>query len=165
MTVGFLTPCHSTPWRSHLVHPGIKAWALTCEPPIHLPPGPLRATYLDEADQFYSNPLVFLGQHLGKPPPGEKSYFIGRPAPLSSLPLLGGEELGWDGNSGKKIWPDYLVFFGQLEAEMRKVLGGSRYGECWRGWNGWWHEDWRRRGGIVVWCLDPEGWGAENGGN
>lgn len=157
MTVGFLTPCHSTPWRSHLVHPGIKSWALSCEPPIHLPPGPLRATYLDEADQFYANPLAFLRQHLGNPPPGEKSYFIGHPAPpLSSPPPLDGEEWGWDGNGGKKIWPDYLVFFGQLEAEMRKALGGSRYGECWRGWNGWGHEDWRRRGGMVVWCLYPE---------
>jgi len=32
--VGFLMPCHSTPWRSGLFYPELKAWALTCEPPI-----------------------------------------------------------------------------------------------------------------------------------
>ena len=37
-TVGFLMPCHSTPWRSHLVHAGIGAWALGCEPPVDLGP-------------------------------------------------------------------------------------------------------------------------------
>lgn len=29
ITAGFLMPCHSTPWRSHMVHPTIHAWALT----------------------------------------------------------------------------------------------------------------------------------------
>lgn len=54
----------------------------------------------------------------------------------------------------KRVWTAYLVFFGQLEGEMRGVLRGSGYGVCWRGWNGWGNEDWRRRGGMVVWCLD-----------
>ncbi len=49
-----------------------------------------------------------------------------------------------------------MVTFGQLEEEMAKVLKGSGYGVCRREWNGWkgWHEDWRRRGGMVIWCLD-----------
>ena len=38
-TVAFLMPCHSTPWRSHLVHDSIEAWALTCEPPLDRPVG------------------------------------------------------------------------------------------------------------------------------
>ncbi|KAH6624475.1 glycosyltransferase family 22 protein [Chaetomium sp. MPI-SDFR-AT-0129] len=50
----FLTPCHTTPWRSHLVYPALRARALTCEPPLHTAPGTTaRATYLDEADRFY----------------------------------------------------------------------------------------------------------------
>ncbi|KAL1837393.1 hypothetical protein VTJ49DRAFT_3933 [Mycothermus thermophilus] len=50
----FLTPCHSTPWRSHLVYPSLRARALTCEPPLHTSPGSKeRAEYLDEADRFY----------------------------------------------------------------------------------------------------------------
>ncbi|CAI4219150.1 unnamed protein product [Parascedosporium putredinis] len=28
----FLTPCHSTPWRSHLIYPGLSVRALTCDP-------------------------------------------------------------------------------------------------------------------------------------
>ena len=64
----------------------------------------------------------------------------------------------------KKPWPQHLVFFGQLEPVLRAVLEGNgtttatgtgtgAYRECWRGWNGWGNEDWRRRGGVVVWCL------------
>ncbi|MBE3043648.1 hypothetical protein IMZ48_13975, partial [Candidatus Bathyarchaeota archaeon] len=37
--VMFLAPCHSTPWRSHLVHGDLTARALTCEPPLHTLPG------------------------------------------------------------------------------------------------------------------------------
>ena len=37
-TIGFLMPCHSTPWQAYLhrvdlAHPG-KMWALGCEPPL-----------------------------------------------------------------------------------------------------------------------------------
>jgi len=53
----FLTPCHSTPWRSHLIYPSLRARALTCEPPLHTAPNTAeRATYLDEADRFYRRP-------------------------------------------------------------------------------------------------------------
>lgn len=59
------------------------------------------------------------------------------------------------------------MFFGQMEGTMREVLAkegeegeDGAYGECWRGWNGvaGWHEDWRRRGGLVVWCLRRKEW-------
>lgn len=69
----------------------------------------------------------------------------------------GGEEGDggpWDGKEGRKAWPEYLVFFEQAEAVMGVVLRGSGYGECWRGWNSWRHDDWRRRGDMVVWCLN-----------
>lgn len=73
--------------------------------------------------------------------------------------------MDWDGevgDSGTVGWPQYLVFFGQLERTMKEVVGeeGGGYGECWRGWNGigGWHEDWRRMGGMVVWCLRREEW-------
>lgn len=59
---------------------------------------------------------------------------------------------------GAKVWPEYLVFFAQLEDVLRGVVaeagvGRSAYRECWRGWNSWAHDDWRRRGDMVVWCL------------
>ncbi|KAI4106965.1 MAG: hypothetical protein L6R37_001858 [Teloschistes peruensis] len=165
-TIAFLTPCHSTPWRSHLIHPSLKAWALTCEPPLHLPPSQ-HPTYRDEADRFYAAPSSWLTVNLGKPPKNAHEQVLRLKAleavnagvawdgdPLSSLSTIEGMK-----RERKRAWTAYLVFFGQLEGEMGKVLRGSGYGVCWRGWNGpggGWHEDWRRRGGLVVWCLDEE---------
>ncbi|MCJ1406700.1 hypothetical protein MMC19_000767 [Ptychographa xylographoides] len=154
MTVGFLMPCHSTPWRSHLVHPGIKAWALGCEPPVRQNAS-ARAVYRDEADQFYDAPAAFVRRTLG-PWPMRKGLF-GAKAPQLGLGLGRGvrcAEATFDGKAGPKCWPDYLVFFGALEASLLGMAGReSGYGECWRGWNSFVHDDWRRKGDIVVWCL------------
>jgi len=57
---------------------------------------------------------------------------------------------------GRRKWPDYLVFFEQLESVMRTALQGSGYAECWRGFNSHWHDDWRRTGDVLVWCLDRD---------
>ena len=159
MTVGFLMPCHSTPWRSHLVYPSIKAWALSCEPPINLNKS-ARANYLDEADQFYMDPKNFLARTLGTPPVSQRrvsswlGWFGNRKRPRGGF---GREDMiaaeAWDGREGRKTWPDYLVFFEQMEPTMREVLKGSAYRDCWHGWNSWGHDDWRRKGDIIVWCL------------
>ena len=63
----------------------------------------------------------------------------------------------WDGREGRKTWPEYLVFFEQMEPIMREVLKGSAYRDCWRGWNSWGHDDWRRKGDMVVFCLRKQG--------
>ncbi len=71
----------------------------------------------------------------------------------------GGQEEGlWRERKGRRPWPEYLVFFEQLEPLMVRVgVGrGGGYGECRRVWNSRWHEDWRRTGDIVVWCLYPD---------
>jgi phosphatidylinositol glycan class B len=149
MTVGFLMPCHSTPWRSHLVHPGIRAWALGCEPPIHLDPSQ-RQGYLDEADQFYESPQRFLMNKLGKPP--ARKNMLGGKMPQTGLGS-DVEAAAWDGKEGKKVWPEYLVFFQGLEKDLRTATKDSGYGECWRGWNSYFHDDWRRTGDMIVWCL------------
>lgn len=147
MTVGFLMPCHSTPWRSHLVFPSINAWALSCEPPIDMDEAQ-KATYLDEADQFYANPVEFLQNNMV----GGLRHVPRRPSYLerSVSPPYGVTE-----GSSQHPWPDYLIFFSQLEPTLRKALRGSFYNECWRTFNTAWHDDWRRRGDIIVWCLDP----------
>lgn len=120
-SVAVLMPCHSLPWRSHLVYPEIDAWALTCEPPVGLSEVEKR-DYLDEADQFYLDPGLWMQANIG---PGK----------------------------AKGEWPDYLVFFGQLESVMKRSVPSEKgYEECWRGWNSFWHDDWRRKGDVVVWC-------------
>ncbi|KAI1940377.1 glycosylphosphatidylinositol anchor biosynthesis [Ophidiomyces ophidiicola] len=144
LTVGFLTPCHSTPWRSHLVSPTITAWALSCEPPVNLNVSQ-RETYLDEADQFYADPTAFLRQNMI----GGLRAFPRAPTYHTKYPtqVVIAED--------KHPWPDYLVFFAQLEPSMSSLLRASSYAECYRTWNTAWHDDWRRKGDMVVWCLDP----------
>ncbi|KAJ5610701.1 hypothetical protein N7510_007420 [Penicillium lagena] len=152
ITAGFLMPCHSTPWRSHLVHPTIHAWALSCEPPIDFNETQ-KAAYRDEADQFYDNPDQFLRQNMA----GGLRHLPRRPSYAPGSRSLGSSQ-------SQHEWPDYLVFFAQLESTLRPLLRGSSYAECRRTWNTHWHDDWRRQGDIVVWCLDPaeqDAWRAE----
>lgn len=147
ITAGFLMPCHSTPWRSHLVYPTIDAWALSCEPPIDFT-NEQKAVYRDEADQFYDDPAHFLRQNMAgglRHLPRRPSY-ASAPRPLSAASS--------SNTASQHEWPDYLVFFAQLEPTLHHLLRGSSYGECWRTWNTAWHDDWRRRGDIIVWCLD-----------
>jgi phosphatidylinositol glycan class B len=155
ITAGFLMPCHSTPWRSHLVYPTIDAWALSCEPPIDRTAAE-KAVYRDEADQFYDDPSQFLRENMK----GGLRYLPSRPSYASGVRSPSG--------AGKHTWshewPDYLIFFEQLEPTMHTLLRASSYAECWRTYNTAWHDDWRRRGDVVVWCLDPseqDAWRAE----
>lgn len=63
-SIGFLTPCHSTPWQSVLHKKEFEknSWFLTCEPPLHLELGTIEniKAYRDELDQFFDNPVEFL---------------------------------------------------------------------------------------------------------
>ncbi|TKA24746.1 hypothetical protein B0A50_05734 [Salinomyces thailandicus] len=141
MTVGFLMPCHSTPWRSHLVHPEIQAWALTCEPPLHIPVDQ-RQDYLDEADIFY-----------------KKSASTWVSATMQDIETIMDEfqvpetYKPRDKQGELRAWPEYLVFFEQLLPTLEEILGRTRYRECWRGFNTHWHDDWRRKGDVMMWCL------------
>ncbi|KAF3020377.1 glycosylphosphatidylinositol anchor biosynthesis [Penicillium rubens] len=147
ISAGFLMPCHSTPWRSHLVYPTINAWALSCEPPIDLN-ATQKAVYRDEADQFYDDPFQFLRQNMA----GGLRHVPRRPSYASSAhDFVPGKSTN---KAPQHEWPDYLIFFAQLEPTLYAILRGSYYGECWRTFNTAWHDDWRRRGDIVVWCLD-----------
>ncbi|KAF4768469.1 hypothetical protein HAV15_002183 [Penicillium sp. str.  len=147
ISAGFLMPCHSTPWRSHLVYPTINAWALSCEPPIDLN-ATQKAVYRDEADQFYDDPNQFLHQNMA----GGLRHFPRRPSYISPA------HHSVSGNAPDEAphhdWPDYLIFFAQLEPTLHPLLRSSHYDECWRTFNTHWHDDSRRRGDIVVWCLD-----------
>jgi phosphatidylinositol glycan class B len=146
-TVGFLMPCHSTPWRSHLIYPEISAWALTCEPPIDIPVSQ-RSTYLDEADEFYIKP-------------GPIAWLRGNMEDVQTIKASGSRSgqhwMRQDPKFKRKYrreWPQNLVFFEQLEETMKEYLKGTRYQECWRGFNSHFHDDSRRTGDVIVWCLD-----------
>ncbi len=147
ITVGFLMPCHSTPWRSHLVHPQISAWALTCEPPIDVPLSE-RSAYLDEADQFYIEP-------------GPEDWLWQNMEGLITI-KSGGSRSGqhWMQHDPRvkrktrRAWPQHLVFFEHLEPTLKEYLHKTRYQECWRGFNSHFHDDKRRTGDVIVWCLD-----------
>jgi phosphatidylinositol glycan class B len=121
--VGFLMPCHSTPWRSRLFHKGLRAWALECEPPVGLEVGSVaRNEYRDEADRFYDDPAGFLEREVG---------------------------------TRERPWPRYLVGFEGIEGVLREWYEGKMKGfqirEKWRGGNSMWHDDWRRKGDVIVW--------------
>ncbi|KAK5653101.1 hypothetical protein OQA88_9199 [Cercophora sp. LCS_1] len=135
----FLTPCHSTPWRSHLVYPALRARALTCEPPLDTAPGSLeRQNYLDEADRFYKEDeegrygRVFLGGEM--------------------WPVTG------DGQRQGEV-PRYVVGFEGIEEVLEGFFAGEgrdmgvKLKRVWEGWNGLVNEDWRRRGLLVVWDM------------
>ncbi|KAF8469068.1 Alg9-like mannosyltransferase family-domain-containing protein [Kalaharituber pfeilii] len=148
-SVGFLMPCHSTPWMSSLQvrdTRGRDMWALTCEPPVGLSEEE-RKVYLDEADQFYLNPITFLRENFPTPP------------------MKGRNRLKRMREETKYQWPDRLVFFQVLEQEvLKEYLGvgdnkevgedGSRYRPCNRFFNSHVHEDKRRKGNVVVYCLE-----------
>lgn len=127
----FLTPCHSTPWRSHLVYPGLHARALTCEPPIHTEPGSReRREYLDEGARFDADKVAFLATEM--------------------WPELRADRL-----------PRFIVGFDGIEADLRRFFDKHQDGpgrelgvelrRVWEGWNGLFNEDARRRGLLVVW--------------
>ncbi|KAI9742264.1 MAG: glycosylphosphatidylinositol anchor biosynthesis [Claussenomyces sp. TS43310] len=123
MFAAFLMPCHSTPWRSHLVHPTLRAWALTCEPPLHIPANSTeRAAYRDEADRFYDDQIGFLRREVNTKEKPWPRYVV-----------------GFEG-----IGPTLQLYYAE-------VMPGWIVQERWRGFNTHWHDDQRRSGDVVVW--------------
>lgn len=130
----FLTPCHSTPWRSHLVHPSLHAYALSCDPPLDTLPGtPERENYRDEADRFYDDPVGFLSRELFTPhtPSG------GKPALPVPRYIIGFE--------GIRPWLDEFL------STPEGVALGLTLRPVWSANNGLFTDDWRRAGRLVVW--------------
>ncbi|KAK6462561.1 GPI mannosyltransferase 3 [Scheffersomyces coipomensis] len=132
-SMGFLTPCHSTPWQSHIHNTLLSnnSWFLTCEPPLHLTD--VSATvenihaYRDESDQFYDNRLQFLTDNF---PPFNKI----------------------DYNKRYHEWPSHLIIFEPEEQFMNQFLESSSYYQCRRFFNSYFHWDSRRNGDFIVYC-------------
>ncbi|KAK8049180.1 GPI mannosyltransferase [Apiospora phragmitis] len=125
----FLTPCHTTPWRSHLVYPALWARELTCEPPLHTEPGsPERQAYVDEGWRFERDKIGFMSTEL--------------------WPSEGGEEI-----------PRYIIGFEGIEDALMEYFGsngpgankGVKLTKTWAQWNGLFTDDDRKAGELRVW--------------
>ncbi|KAK0723077.1 glycosyltransferase family 22 protein [Lasiosphaeria miniovina] len=153
----FLTPCHSTPWRSHLVYPALRARSLTCEPPLHTAPDSAeRDDYLDEADRFYAKDDHGCYSDYG-------SQFLAN----EMFPSVSEGNDGEDDSGEKKTpqhrggeIPRYIVGFEGIESTLRDffgdgmlhAMGGTLKHIKWFD-NGAFNEDWRRRGRLSVWST------------
>ncbi|POS86523.1 hypothetical protein EPUL_002832 [Erysiphe pulchra] len=127
--VAFLMPCHSTPFRSALIYPNLTAWALSCSPPLHIPPHTTaRINYRDEADRFYDDPIKFLKQEVGTKEGRNWPHFIA----------------GFEGIESelRQVWESY----GQGQ-KTNKIVENKRI------FNSHWHDDPRRKGDVVLWEL------------
>lgn len=162
----FLTPCHSTPWRSHLVYPALEARALTCEPPLGTEPGSLeRANYLDEADRFYLEEEEDL--NITEETTATTAKYGIKFLNEEMWPILAihDQNTNMAENGEKKVTrgggiPRYIIGFEGIEGVLKTFFEGEgalgrdmgvRLKKAWSGWNGAFNEDWRRRGRLVVW--------------
>ncbi|KAI1376793.1 glycosyltransferase family 22 protein [Hypoxylon crocopeplum] len=127
----FLTPCHATPWRSHLVYPSLRARALTCEPPVDTAPGSAeRRSYQDETRRFYADKVGFLERMWPRDGPGEDMarYIVGFEGDASAL---------------------HTYFDPSGPGARHKV----QLKEVWSSWNGLFTDDDRKAGRLVVWAT------------
>ncbi|CAO3651314.1 unnamed protein product [Cunninghamella blakesleeana] len=138
-SIGFLMPCHSTPWQSMIHQRNTSMWFLTCEPPLtHIEMvnnNNNNNEYLDQADQFYKDPLLFLSTHLKQK--------------LSSSSS--------SSESNDLVWPTHLVMFDhllKLENGFIKdyLILQQGYMQCGRFFNSHFHWDNRRKGDVVIMC-------------
>lgn len=144
----FLVPCHTTPWRSHLVYSSLSARALTCDPPINTLAGSEeRNSFQNEEDMFYSNITRFL-----------------------SLPRDHPWSLGWDAESAAKATgkgttdglPTFIIGFSGIEEDLFQYFEhdeGKQWGINlvlkWDMWNGFFNDERKRRGRLMAWEIVP----------
>jgi phosphatidylinositol glycan class B len=155
-SIGFLMPCHSTPWQSHLHNPRLddpgRLWAIGCEPPLE---GQDIDEYRDQTDVFYDSPLDYLNTRF---PPDVDLTFPPSTYPCSppGLPekLTAGNEgtRAAESERWKHEWPEYLVMFGHLldTPGIREYLTRTmRYKIVWKAGHGF-DEEPKRSGGVFV---------------
>lgn len=134
-SVGFIMPCHSTPWQSHLHRNDIEhLWAISCDPPLHLlndsDAQKKLVDYMDESDYLYEDIPSFL---------------------YRNFPPLFRRNLRSPGKEYKYEWPEYLVIFEHLrESPFGILLQDSPYIEVARFFNSFQHWDSRRKGDLLV---------------
>ena len=133
-----LMPCHSTPWQANIhrgPHLSHMMRFLTCEPPVTqtFASEAARLAYRDEADRFY-DAFPLYGTTAPAGADGEAR-----------------ENLSWVDVLGLETAPGYVATF---ESTAERVVAGAppqfEYVLVERWFNSKWHDDWRRRGDVVL---------------
>ncbi|SCU96960.1 LAFA_0G09032g1_1 [Lachancea sp. 'fantastica'] len=139
-SIGFVMPCHSTPWQSHIHRNNTQdIWSISCEPPLHLLQDPSAREklpyYMDESDRLYEDASKFIYQNF--PPIFRKN--------------LRSPDKEWNYE-----WPQYLVIFEHLDdLYLNKLLTDSGYRVDARFFNTLSHWDSRRSGDVIVYYKPP----------
>ncbi|GAA97117.1 glycosyltransferase family 22 protein [Mixia osmundae IAM 14324] len=156
-SVGFLMPCHSTPWQSHLHRSHLeiaalggsglagRAWYLTCEPPLS---GQDQRSYKDQSDFFYEDPITYLKRRFPYPPNDEFPPSLLPDVRSLQAKFKTSGDLGW-----RHEWPTHFVLFESLlnsTANLAWQFQHKHYVPVKRFFNSHVHEDPRRRGDILV---------------
>ncbi|KAJ2216209.1 glycosylphosphatidylinositol anchor biosynthesis [Coemansia sp. RSA 487] len=120
--IGFLMPCHSTPFYSHL-HRDIPMWFLSCEPPLEKS---TMDSHYWEANDFEQNPKDFV-----------RDIFSNNHHPEGT-------------ERTKRERPSHLVLYGHMADRIRSELNDLGYTEAARFFNTHFSPDSRRSGDVVV---------------
>ncbi|GMM54748.1 putative glycosylphosphatidylinositol-alpha 1,2 mannosyltransferase [Maudiozyma humilis] len=137
-SVGFIMPCHSTPWQSHFHRSDIPdMWSITCEPPLHLldddEANEKLPYYMDESDYLYDDIPKFIAEHM----------------------VTDKSQANLTNDKWAHEWPEYLIVFGHMDdVFMRERLENTQYQEEMRFFNTIGHWDSRRNGDVIVYHRD-----------
>ncbi|KAE8209699.1 hypothetical protein CF327_g6348 [Tilletia walkeri] len=157
-SVGFLMPCHSTPWQAWMHLPALEgagtggsgdgglAWFLSCEPPLQ---NEDLKTYRDQTKVFYEDPFAYLQSRF--PSTVDPTF---PPSPYPEPKTTDGSQ-NWTHS-----WPSHLVIFETLlDHRSRSEEGKEKVGDLLREkgyatskrlWNGFGSDDENRWGDVLV---------------
>ncbi|OLY84156.1 GPI mannosyltransferase 3 [Smittium mucronatum] len=164
--IGFLMPCHSTPFYSH-IHKPVPMWFLTCDPPQNKED---LISHYWEANEFDINPENFI-----------KSNFVSRDSNLVTsisftdegsnveitkpklLKFYNDTAMGDDDRLMVEVYrksrnlrylPSHLVFYSSMLPRIHSILKFNDYIECANFYNTLFETDIRRKGNILVYCKN-----------
>ncbi|CAG8535036.1 9531_t:CDS:10 [Ambispora leptoticha] len=114
--IGFLMPCHSTPFYSNM-HQNVTMWFLTCEPPVS-DTTDINESSLDEATIFYADPQQYLTNRF-EPLTNKQESNNGVSNNIISM------------NSSREKWPSHLVIFQALLKDLEPFIDKAQYHQRW----------------------------------
>ncbi|OMJ21808.1 GPI mannosyltransferase 3 [Smittium culicis] len=168
MDIGFLTPCHSTPFYSH-IHRPIPMWFLTCDPPQNKKD---LDNHYWEANEFDLNPVTFLklnfiqkNSRLASPIIiTDQNSNVNMTVPklinldeYNALPEDEKDDEMYKGlQKSRKIryLPSHLVIYSSILPRIEQYLHENGYSQCASFFNTLFEVDNRRRGDILVFCKN-----------